>query len=309
MRIERGMGFQMATSERSVSLRGGTRRALPLVHDRMTEVVLPRLVDAQALFAHFPPRALTSIALLAEGSAAIGRANAALGLALAPDEIEYLATSFRRMGRDPTDVELMMLAQANSEHCRHKIFNASWIVDGVEQERSLFAMIRHTHATSPQGTIVAYADNAAVMEGATVRRFYPGPDGRYAAQAEATHILMKVETHNHPTAIAPFPGAATGSGGEIHRQAKAQRGRARSRKPGSPDSPCRTYACRRCRSRGRAITARRAASRRRSTIMLEGPIGGASFDNGIRTPEPAGLFPHVRAGGRPARCAAITSRS
>jgi phosphoribosylformylglycinamidine synthase len=192
---------------------GGMDRAalLPLIHDRMTEAVLPRLEDASALFAHFPPRPLSTIPLLEEGREAIERANVSLGLALAPDEIDYLDAGFRRMDRDPTDVELMMFAQANSEHCRHKIFNAHWIVDGVPQDKSLFAMIRHTHAAHPEGTVIAYADNAAVMEGGNVRRFYPGPDGRYAARDETTHTLMKVETHNHPTANSTFRGAATGS--------------------------------------------------------------------------------------------------
>ena len=239
---------------------------------------------------------LISIALLAEGPAAIGRANAALGLALAPDEIDYLAACFRRMGRDPTDVELMMFAQANSEHCRHKIFNARWIVDGVEQERSLFAMIRHTHATTPQGTIVAYADNAAVMAGATVRRFYPGPEGRYAAQTETTHILMKVETHNHPTAIAPFPGAATGSGGEIRDEGATGRGAkpkagltgftvSHLRLPSLPQ-PWESHDGK----PGRIASA--------LDIMLEGPDRGSVVQQRIRAPEPAGLFPHVRAGSR-----------
>ena len=150
----------------------------------MTEAVLPRLEDAQALFAHFPPRPLATIPLLARGPLRRSRRRTPRsGLALAPDEIDYLDANFRRIGRDPTDVELMMFAQANSEHCRHKIFNADWWIDGGAQERSLFAMIRHTHAASPQGTVVAYADNAAVMEGATVRRFYPDADGRYAAHA------------------------------------------------------------------------------------------------------------------------------
>jgi phosphoribosylformylglycinamidine synthase len=192
------------------------------------------------------------------------------------------------MGRDPTDVELMMFAQANSEHCRHKIFNARWIVDGVEQERSLFAMIRHTHATSPQGTVVAYADNAAVMEGATVHRFYPGPDGRYAAQAETTHILMKVETHNHPTAIAPFPGAATGSGGEIRDEGATGRGAkpkagltgftvSHLRLPSLPQ-PWESHDGK----PGRIASA--------LDIMLEGPIGGASFNNEFGRPNLLGYF-------------------
>ena len=210
------------------------------------------------------------------------------GLALAPDEIDYLEGSFRRMSRDPTDVELMMFAQANSEHCRHKIFNARWIVDGVEQERSLFAMIRHTHAASPQGTVVAYADNAAVMEGASVRRFYPGPEGRYAAHAEATHILMKVETHNHPTAIAPFPGAATGSGGEIRDEGATGRGaKPKAGLTGFTVSHLRLPALPQPWERHDGKPGRIASA---LDIMLEGPIGGASFNNEFGRPNLLGYF-------------------
>src|SRR5205807_5863060 len=151
--------------------------------DRMTEMVLFEFAHAQRLFGHGRPQPHARISL-AGGRAALEEANRALALALSPEEIEYLLASFRRLGREPTDVELMMFAQANSEHCRHKIFNADWIIDGVKQAKSLFAMIRHTHAVSPQGTVVAYADNAAVMEGTTVRRFYPNADGRYVARRE-----------------------------------------------------------------------------------------------------------------------------
>src|SRR5947209_3316752 len=214
-RIERGIAYGVATREGAQLSSEDRARLLPFIHDRMTEAVFPSLDGAARLFAHVAPRPLATIDLLARGRAAIYDVNVALGLALGSDEIDYLVEHFSREGRDPTDVELMMFAQANSEHCRHKIFNADWIIDGVKQAKSLFAMIRHTHAVSPQGTVVAYADNAAVMEGTTVRRFYPNADGRYVARREIMHILMKVETHNHPTAIAPFPGAATGSGGEI----------------------------------------------------------------------------------------------
>ena len=288
VRIERGVGFQVATRDGTPLAAAEREALLPLLHDRMTEVVLPRLADAQALFAHFPPTPLTTIALLAEGPAAIQRANAALGLALAPDEIDYLVASFRRMGRDPTDVELMMFAQANSEHCRHKIFNARWIVDGIGQERSLFAMIRHTHATSPQGTVVAYADNAAVMEGAVVRRFYPGPNGCYAAHAETTHILMKVETHNHPTAIAPFPGAATGSGGEIRDEGATGRGaKPKAGLTGFTVSHLRLPALPQPWESHEGKPGRIASA---LDIMLEGPIGGASFNNEFGRPNLLGYF-------------------
>ena len=169
------------------------------------------LTAAEELFQHVSPRPLERIALLDKGRPALAEANTRLGLALSSDEIDYLEEVFRTEGRDPTDVELMMFAQANSEHCRHKIFNAAWVVDGETQSASLFGMIRHTHRENPQGTIVAYSDNAAVMEGRPTRRFLPGPDGRYAFQDVALHTLMKCETHNHPTAISPYPGAATGS--------------------------------------------------------------------------------------------------
>ncbi|TMH06303.1 MAG: phosphoribosylformylglycinamidine synthase [Betaproteobacteria bacterium] len=214
-RIERGIAFRVA-AHNGKPLRDADRVALlPLIHDRMTEAVFDSLDDAARLFTHFPPRPMQTVNLLRFGWSAIETASSAVGLALSTDEIDYLVEYFSSQGRDPTDVELMMFAQANSEHCRHKIFNAEWIVDGIRQPKSLFEMIRQTHIQNPQGTIVAYADNAAVMEGFDAKRFYPAADGRYAARAETTHIVMKVETHNHPTAIAPFPGAATGSGGEI----------------------------------------------------------------------------------------------
>ena len=287
-RIERGIVYRVATQDGDPL--GADERAalLPLLHDRMTEAVLPALEDAAALFEDHPPRPLEQVPLLAEGASAIERANRELGLALADDEVAYLEDSFRKAGRDPTDVELMMFAQANSEHCRHKIFNASWVVDGVAQSHSLFAMIRHTHATTPQGTIVAYADNAAVIEGATARRFYPGDDGRYAAHAEPTQILLKVETHNHPTAIAPFPGAATGSGGEIRDEgatgvgAKPKAGLtgftvSHLRLPDLPQPWETPY--------GKPDRIASALS-----IMLEGPIGAAAFNNEFGRPNLLGYF-------------------
>ena len=287
-RIERGIGFRVQTRDGDPLAADDRAVLLPLIHDRMTEAVLPRLEDAHSLFAHVAPRPMATIPLLARGRAAIVEANAALGLALAPDEIDYLEANFRRIGRDPTDVELTMFAQANSEHCRHKIFNAEWWIDGAKQAQSLFAMIRHTHAASPQRTIVAYADNAAVMEGVTVRRFYPDAAGRYGARPEQTHILMKVETHNHPTAIAPFPGAATGSGGEIRDEGATGRGAkpkaglsgfttSHLRLPGLPqpwESP-------------QAKPERIASA---LDIMLQGPIGAASFNNEFGRPNLLGYF-------------------
>jgi phosphoribosylformylglycinamidine synthase len=286
-RVERGVVFHVGTADGD--LVDADRAALaPLIHDRMVETVFDDLRDVSALFSHFAPRPLSSVPLLADGRGALERANAELGLALAPDEIEYLEASFRSLARDPTDVELMMFAQANSEHCRHKIFNAQWIVDGRTQEKSLFAMIRDTHAASPLRTVVAYADNAAVIEGATAARFYPDPAGRYTAYREKTHTVMKVETHNHPTAIAPYPGAATGSGGEIRDEGSTGRG-------AKPKAGLVGYSVSNLRiptliqpweaSAGKPERIASALS-----IMLEGPIGAAAFNNEFGRPNLCGYF-------------------
>ncbi len=287
-RIERGVAFRVASATGAPLAVTDRDALLPLLHDRMTEAVLPSLEDARVLFAHFPPRPLAEIPLVAQGRVAIERANTALGLALAPDEIDYLDASFRRLGRNPTDVELTMFAQANSEHCRHKIFNADWVVDGEPQAKSLFAMIRHTHATSPRGTVIAYADNAAVIEGATVRRFYPRGDGRYSAHTEVTHTLMKVETHNHPTAIAPFPGAATGSGGEIRDEGATGAGaKPKAGLTGFTVSHLRLPALPQPWEASGGKPDRIASA---LDIMLEGPIGGASFNNEFGRPNLLGYF-------------------
>src|SRR5215470_2028200 len=305
-RIERGVAYRVAVREGGSLDEAARARLLPLIHDRMTEAVFPALSDATRLFTHFPPRPLLTIDLLGRGREAITEANSALGLALSDDEIDYLADIFRRAGRNPTDVELMMFAQANSEHCRHKIFNAEWIIDGARQPQSLFAMIRHTHAANPQRTIVAYADNAAIMEGTSARRFYPNSDARYAAHGEATHVLMKVETHNHPTAIAPFPGAATGSGGEIRDEGATGIGAhpkagltgfttSHLRIPGlerpwePPSSPIGSSVGALDRSEQFWVgKPERTASALQ--IMLDGPIGGASFNNEFGRPNLLGYF-------------------
>ncbi len=311
LRIERGIVYRIA-SVGDAPLAAADRAALlPLLHDRMTEAVCDDLAEARQLFAHVPPRPLTTIALLAQGEPALERANARLGLALAPDEIEYLAASFRGFGRDPTDVELTMFAQANSEHCRHKIFNAQWIVDGAPQEQSLFAMIRATHRAQPRGTVVAYSDNAAVLEGATVARFYPREDGKYGAQPELTHTVIKVETHNHPTAIAPFPGAATGSGGEIRDEGATGTGSkpkaglvgftvSHLRIPTLPQ-PWESLTPSPSSVTGRGETVSGAAApvswigrperiASALSIMLDGPIGAAAFNNEFGRPNLAGYF-------------------
>ncbi len=206
-RIERGILYTVDSADDV---------PIDLLHDRMIEAVFSSLDDCRALFQTHEPRPLTEIDTGNQGRAALEQANIDLGLALSPDEIDYLTEAYAELGRNPIDVELMMFAQANSEHCRHKIFNASWTIDGVDQELSLFKMIKHTHALHSDGILSAYHDNSAVIEGFKATRFAPSPTaGDYRYEDTQLDILMKVETHNHPTAISPFPGAATGSGGEI----------------------------------------------------------------------------------------------
>ncbi len=210
IRIERAIAYRIGgVTADSHALIG------PLICDRMTESVLQRLDELEKLFSHHQPQPLASVNVLGDGHVALEKANVELGLALSDDEADYLFDNFTRMERNPTDAELMMFAQANSEHCRHKIFNADWVIDGEVMGRSLFSMIRNTHEANPEGTLVAYSDNSSVIEGGESKRFYPDAEGHYNAHDDITHILMKVETHNHPTAISPFAGAATGSGGEI----------------------------------------------------------------------------------------------
>jgi phosphoribosylformylglycinamidine synthase len=288
-RIERGTAYWVGTRD-ARPLTAGERRALaPLLHDRMTETVLASLDDAERLFGHSQPAPLAVVDILAGGVEALRRANAGMGLALSEDEIEYLHEQFRRVRRNPTDVELMMFAQANSEHCRHKIFNADWIIDGRPQPHSLFAMIRATHEANPRGTVVAYSDNAAVMEGARVARFEPLDCGEYRYVEALTHTVMKVETHNHPTAISPFPGAATGAGGEIRDEgATGQGARPKAGLTGFSVSNLRIPGAERAWERDGAGRPQRIASALQ--IMLEGPIGGASFNNEFGRPNLAGYF-------------------
>ncbi|MFA6443302.1 MAG: phosphoribosylformylglycinamidine synthase, partial [Sterolibacterium sp.] len=284
VRIERGTAFY-------AEMEGDPAALTDKLHDRMTESVLASLDAAEALFRHVAPQPLMVVPLQGQGRAALIEANATLGLALSDDEIDYLAENFGKLGRDPTDVELMMFAQANSEHCRHKIFNASWNIDGAAREETLFGMIRETHKAHPQGTVVAYSDNAAVIEGAAVGRFYPSADGAYAYREELTHILAKVETHNLPPAISPFPGAATGSGGEIRDEGATGRGSkpkaglcgfsvSNLRIPGFEqpwEEPSKDFG-----------KPERIASA--LDIMIEGPIGAAAFNNEFGRPNLAGYF-------------------
>jgi phosphoribosylformylglycinamidine synthase len=203
-----------------------------LLHDRMTESVMAEGAAAHALFGAMPATPMAQVDVLGRGRAALEAANTDFGLALAADEMDYLVQAFTRLQRNPTDVELMMFAQANSEHCRHKIFNAAFTIDGVAQPHSLFGMIRHTHQVNPQHMLVAYSDNASVMAGSQVERFvaksasspHGSSVGHYEKQSATHHVLMKVETHNHPTAISPFPGASTGAGGEIRDEGATGRG-------------------------------------------------------------------------------------
>eukprot|EP00825_Cyclidium_porcatum_P039347 TRINITY_DN4749_c0_g1_i1.p1 TRINITY_DN4749_c0_g1~~TRINITY_DN4749_c0_g1_i1.p1 ORF type:complete len:554 (-),score=119.00 TRINITY_DN4749_c0_g1_i1:176-1837(-) len=287
-RIERVIAFHVVVKGGRALTADEKKTVAGLLHDRMTDSVLSGFAEASELFRHFEPKPLNTVDVLAGGKAALVEANGSLGLALSDDEIDYLLDVFTKAGRNPTDVELMMFAQANSEHCRHKIFNASWVIDGQAKDKTLFGMIRETHAAAPQGTVMAYADNASIIEGATIQRFYPDADRGYSYKEELTHILTKVETHNHPTAISPFPGASTGSGGEIRDEGATGKGS----KPKAglcgfsvsnlnlPDAPQpweHAY--------GRPSRIASALD-----IMLEGPIGAAAFNNEFGRPNLTGYF-------------------
>ncbi|UCD70356.1 MAG: phosphoribosylformylglycinamidine synthase [Betaproteobacteria bacterium] len=288
-RIERGVAWYARVDYERLLTSAEANALLPLIHDRMTETVIETLDAARHLFHHYQPKPLCTVDLIEGGRAALERANLDMGLALSDDEIDYLVDNFQRIGRDPTDVELMMFAQANSEHCRHKIFNADWVIDGTAQDKSLFGMIRETHHRSPQGTVVAYSDNSAIMQGANVKRFRPDARGEYCGHEEATDILMKVETHNHPTAISPFPGAATGSGGEIRDEGATGRGaKPKAGLTGFSVSHLRIPDFVQPWEADDIGKPKRIASA--LSIMLEGPIGGASFNNEFGRPSLFGYF-------------------
>ena len=285
-RIERGTMFHLpleAVEQQTISA------IKPLIHDRMTQMVLSGLEEAKALFDHHPARPLETTDLSENPQQALENANRKLGLALSASEIEYLVAAFKQLGRNPTDAELMMFAQANSEHCRHKIFNASWTLDGEPQELSLFAMIRNTHARSPEGVLSAYHDNSAVIQGGRSGRFFPEPgSGEYTWLDEDTGIQIKVETHNPPTAISPFPGAATGSGGEIRDEAATGRG-ARPKAGLSGFSVSNLLLPERPRDwEENSGKPDRIASA--LDIMIEGPVGAASFNNEFGRPALTGYF-------------------
>ncbi|EYC51653.1 phosphoribosylformylglycinamidine synthase [Hylemonella gracilis str. Niagara R] len=272
-------------------------RIAALLHDRMTESALASRDEALALFTALQAVPMDHVDVLGGGKAALQQANADWGLALAEDEIEYLETAFKGLKRNPTDVELMMFAQANSEHCRHKIFNADFTIDGEKQAKSLFGMIRHTHQTSPQHTVVAYSDNASIMEGTPIERFVArfdagnGEDGKgtlrvpvYEKAVALSHVLMKVETHNHPTAISPFPGASTGAGGEIRDEGATGRGsRPKAGLTGFTVSKLWGGWSDEAGGKPEHIASP-------LQIMIEGPLGGAAFNNEFGRPNLAGYF-------------------
>jgi len=284
-RLERGIAYYVAGDLSDAE----AEQVSAQLHDRMTQRVLGQLEQAADMFSHAQPRPMTSVDILAGGRDALAQANIDLGLALAEDEVDYLVTAFQGLKRNPNDIELMMFAQANSEHCRHKIFNASWDIDGQAQDKSLFGMIKNTYQMHSEGVLSAYKDNASVIVGNVAGRFYPNPETRqYGAVQEPVHILMKVETHNHPTAIAPFSGASTGSGGEIRDEGATGRGAkpkagltgftvSNLRIPGFEQPWEQDYG-----KPGRIVDA--------LDIMVEGPLGGAAFNNEFGRPALTGYF-------------------
>jgi phosphoribosylformylglycinamidine synthase len=288
-RLERGMAYYVSV-ENDVTLTAEQEQQLvSLLHDRMMESVFADFSDADKLFVSAEPGELTAIDIENGGKKALVNANIELGLALAEDEVNYLFENFTKLGRNPHDIELYMFAQANSEHCRHKIFNAAWKIDGVEQEKSLFKMIRNTHEVNPDFVLSAYKDNAAVMVGNKGGRFFPNPETNvYGYNHEDIQILMKVETHNHPTAISPYPGAATGSGGEIRDEGATGIG-------SKPKAGLVGFSVSNLRipefvqpwesdfgKPSRIVNA--------FDIMMEGPLGGAAFNNEFGRPAILGYF-------------------
>ncbi|MEJ5153530.1 phosphoribosylformylglycinamidine synthase [Comamonas sp. MYb396] len=265
-----------------------TAQIAALLHDRMTESVFATRAEAEQLFSALQAQPMEFVDVLGGGRSALEKANKQWGLALADDEIEYLENAFKGLARNPSDVELMMFAQANSEHCRHKIFNAKFTIDGVAQDKSLFGMIRHTEAVSPQHTVVAYSDNASIMEGHQVERFVAPFNTQadavtapsYQKQAATSHVLMKVETHNHPTAISPFPGASTGAGGEIRDEGATGRG-------SKPKAGLTGFTVSKLWGSEVGKPEHIASPLQ---IMIEGPLGGAAFNNEFGRPNLTGYF-------------------
>jgi phosphoribosylformylglycinamidine synthase len=284
-RIERGRAYTIKGNFTPAQ----KQKVAHILHDRMMETVLYDEQEAAQMFSHETPRPSAVVPLLTQGKEALHAANTTLGLALAADEIDYLAESFTRLGRNPVDVELMMFAQANSEHCRHKIFNATWSIDGEEQQRSLFQMIKNTYTVTPDFMLSAYKDNAAVMQGHVGDRWWAHPhSGQYEYHHERMDILMKVETHNHPTAISPYPGAATGSGGEIRDEGATGVGsKPKAGLTGFTVSNLRIPGCIKPWEHDNGKPERIVNA---LDIMLEGPLGGAGFNNEFGRPNILGYF-------------------
>ncbi len=285
-RIERGMAVWLEGALTD----GQKQQWAALLHDRMTESVLTDIDAAAQLFHHIQSETFSSVDVLGGGKEALVKANTEMGLALSADEIDYLVENYQALNRNPSDVELMMFAQANSEHCRHKIFNADFILNGEKQPKSLFGMIRDTHNAHPEGTVVAYKDNSSVIEGAKVERFYPNAaeNQGYRFHEEDTHIIMKVETHNHPTAIAPFAGAATGAGGEIRDEGATGKG-------SRPKAGLTGFTVSNLNIPGLEQPWEQAYGKPGHIaspldIMIEGPIGGAAFNNEFGRPNLLGYF-------------------
>lgn len=285
-RIERGMAVWLEgelTDEQK-------QQWAALLHDRMTESVLPDFQTASKLFHHLESETFSTVDVLGGGKEALVKANTETGLALSADEIDYLVENYQALQRNPSDVELMMFAQANSEHCRHKIFNADFILNGEKQPKSLFGMIRDTHNAHPEGTVVAYKDNSSVIEGAKIERFYPNAaeNQGYRFHKEDTHIIMKVETHNHPTAIAPFAGAATGAGGEIRDEGATGKGsRPKAGLTGFTVSNLNIPGLKQPWEQDYGKPEHISSP---LDIMIEGPIGGAAFNNEFGRPNLLGYF-------------------
>ncbi|OOF41347.1 phosphoribosylformylglycinamidine synthase [Rodentibacter rarus] len=285
-RIERGIAYYFAFNQ---PLDEKTQSKLTaLLHDRMMETVVRDAKEAEMLFHHQAPKPFTTVDILGGGRKALEIANIELGLALAEDEIDYLVDNFTKLGRNPNDIELYMFAQANSEHCRHKIFNADWVIDGEKQEKSLFKMIKNTFEKTPDFVLSAYKDNAAVMEGSKVGRFFADQDGQYRYHNEDAHILMKVETHNHPTAISPFPGAATGSGGEIRDEGAT--GRGAKPKAGLTGFSVSNLVIPNFEQPWENPLSKPNRIASALDIMIEGPLGGAAFNNEFGRPALLGYF-------------------
>ena len=292
-RVERGIAYYVQTKAEKPLTADERQLLLPLIHDRMTESVFGNMQDASKLYHTDTPKPLSTVDILAGGKAALNQANNEMGLALSPDEVDYLFDNYIKIQRNPTDVELMMFAQANSEHCRHKIFNADWVIDGAQQEMSLFGMIRNTHKLNPGKTVVAYSDNSSIVAGQQAneptKRFYPAQDGAYRFIEEDMHYLMKVETHNHPTAISPFAGAATGAGGEIRDEGATGSG-------SKPKAGLTGFSVSNLNipdftqpweSNSYGKPGRIASPLQ---IMVDGPLGGAAYNNEFGRPNIAGYF-------------------